>query len=239
MVKKDTKNVTKIDSKEETFLKEVKEEVYKEQLHKLLNKYSKHILAGIAIIIVLVVGSVITRNNTIQKEEKYSEELYKATLEVRNQQYALAEKTLEDVLESNAPSTTKALTELKLAQVFNLQGKSDEALIRYKQVFTNRNYDVFVREFAGLSALHIMIIQNKDAKSIEALTKKLEQNKSGSLQYLVMEQKALWARVKGDIKLSNEVLAQIIADASAPHTIKLRAMEMKEVNNFIEGQNNK
>lgn len=239
MPKKQAKKTN--DQQEKVFLKEIKEEVYKEQLQNLLKKYSKQVIAVVAIVIVLVLGSVISNNSKVSKEEKYSKELYSAILEVKKHQYEEAQKSLESILKSSIPSSTRSLVELKLAQVLNLQGEYKKSLEVYMDVKNNRKYDAFVREFAGLSALNLMVVHdNLSANNgVNKLIKQLKKNKSGSLKFLVMEQEALHLRINGDLKGSNAVITEIIEDANAPHTIKLRVMEMKEVNNFISSQSKK
>lgn len=236
MPKKQTKKTD--DQQEKVFLKEVKEEVYKEQLQNLLKKYSKQIGIVVAIVVVLVLGSVISNNSRVSKEEKYSKELYEAILDVKKHQYEEAQKSLESILKSSIPSGTKSLVELKLAQVLNLQGEYKKSLELYMDVKNDRKYDTFVREFAGLSALNLMIVHENlaNGNGVQKLIKQLKKNKNGSLKYLVMEQEALYLRIKGDLNASNTVIKEIMEDVNAPHTIKLRVMEMKEVNSFIESQ---
>jgi hypothetical protein len=159
------------------------------------------------------------------QSEKYSSILHQATIDEQNGDLEKSFEGLKTIYESNSPAGVKSIAGIKYAAQILNNGESDLASEIYLDINKNKKFDQYIREYAGLSALKILVNENKSSEEINALADILEKN-SHILKYYIIEQKAIAQWNEGKFDAANQIFSILANNPEIEGSVKKRAVEM-------------
>ncbi len=194
---------------EDALYREVWEEVNNDKTAAFIKKYSRHIIAGALIIMIIATATVIGVRT------------HRAHKIALAQNYELAVQNLDTgMLQSVAENAGGATGDLALFQAYLLDGN-----IEHLERLAN---DGHARDFRDLARLHIIGLRGDDmtAAAVEDYLAPLDTKKSPYYYTgrLMVAQKYL---ADGDRENANKWLDIIINDADAPAMISARAQQLR------------
>ncbi len=233
-MKKD-KNIKKDNSAQDIeskiMLRQMKEEARKEKIRAILAKYRKKIIAFSSIAALIVITLISFELYQHNKNIKYSKLLHKALiLENRNQNPEIF-KILDQIINNNStPESLKTLALMQKANKLVAQNNIKTAVEYYIKASKIKNSDPYFQDLAGLLAIKSMIDSGNSEfyDKIENLIKIFEK-KSLVLKSFIIEQKAIFAWIKGDKKTAYDIFYNLSLDVEAPKQLKNRAMEFSKI----------
>lgn len=209
--KKDVKvkKKTREEYAEDALYREVWEEVNNEKTQAFIKKYSKHLIAGALIILILVTGIQI------------GVQTHKSNKLATAANYETAVENLDaKALERLADNSSGATADLALFQSYIIEND----IAKLEKLANEGNS----RDFRDLAKLHIVNIKgdNMSAKEVEEYLSDLNTKKSPFyyVSRLVVAQKYLSV---GDTGNGNKWLDVILTDNQAPATISASAQLLK------------
>jgi hypothetical protein len=137
-------------------VREVDEELRREQVEKLWNQYRTYILAAAAAIVLIVAGYKTWQWQLEQQAASAGARFESALSLLRDGKKDDAAKALEAIVQSGA-GAYPALAGLRLAALDADAGKGDAALARYEAIAISPAADVNIRGFAKLQAAQLRL----------------------------------------------------------------------------------
>ena len=129
--------------------REIDEELRREQLLKLWDKYGISVLAAVLLIILAVGGWRYYQHQQVQANQNASTQYIVALGDLAAKRAFDARKRLEDVA-ATAPPGYAALARLRLAAYEGAQGSPLDAVNAYEKVAADETVDPILRDFARL-----------------------------------------------------------------------------------------
>ncbi|MFT6106482.1 MAG: hypothetical protein ACJA0S_000162 [Rickettsiales bacterium] len=162
------------------------------------------------------------------QSEKYSKILHQATIDEQNGNMEKSFEALKSIYESNSPAGVKSIASIKYATKILDNGDANLASEVYLEINKNKKFDQYIREYAGLSALKILINENKSADEIHSLAEILEKN-SNILKYYIIEQKGNFEWNSGNFDAANKIFSSLAGNPEIENSLKKRASEMVDI----------
>ena len=140
----------------DSLIREVDEDLRREQLEKLWDRYGTYILIGAALIVFGVGGYKWYENRGIQQARANGVRFEQA---LRLGQTGKAEDGQKELasLAKSAPGGYRTLAELRLAGADAAAGKRAEAVLAYEKVAGDRSVDVILRDYAQVAAAMLRV----------------------------------------------------------------------------------
>lgn len=135
----------------DSLLREVDEELRREQMQKLWERYNGIILGAAALIVALVAGYKIMESRRITAMEKAGSEFAQALKLADEKKSAEADKAFQEIV-NNGTSGYAALSKLHLAGEAAKAGKTAEALSLYDSLGKDASADELLKSYAQLQA---------------------------------------------------------------------------------------
>jgi hypothetical protein len=209
-------------------IKDLERQAQKDKILAFILKNKKLIALALA---ALVLFSVLLSFLAWQQQkiaEESSAQLHLATKNSQDGQLQKAQQNLQEIFEGKAPQGVKAISALKNAGILLEQENFAKALEQYLQINKNGKFDPFIREYAGLNALKIMILQKDQQSKILQLADELEKN-SKILKYQILEQKALAQLSFGQFAAGQKILENLLHNPETSQIVKARAEEILKI----------
>lgn len=193
---------------------------------KILSFYQQHkrlvILSAILILttIISIFSYAIYVNDVNQKNAAKLHRLFV------NEEYSILE--LQQLIDQNHSYGLKFISSMQYAQNLIQGQKITEAIDIYLDIFNDKNYDQFFREYSALIA--VKYLTNIDDKKYDFI--KIINNIENNSQYLgdhIREQKAIYLWKNNDYSESKQIFQNLILDIESSEKIKNRAKIMLEV----------
>jgi len=224
-------NLPKQDIESKIMLRQIKEEARKEKIRTILAKYRKKITAFSAIAILIVITLISFEIYKYNKNIKYSKLLHQALiLENKNQDLEIL-TILDQIINNNAaPESLKTIALMQKANKLVTQNNIKSAVENYIKASKIKDSDPYFQDLAGLLAIKSMI-DSGDSEfydEIENLIKIFEK-KSLVLKSFIIEQKAIFAWIKGDKKTAYDLFYNLSLDLEAPKQLKNRALTFSKI----------
>lgn len=205
------------------FLEEVKEDIKKERVEKLVAKYGRYfVAAGIFAIIGITIFSWYkdhVRNTQIETGDKYTE-----ALRLLSGDKEKGSSLLNEIVDKG-PASYREFARLKKAEILLEDGKVKEAVEVYDSIAVDASADLVMREVAGLQAAYILIEHSPEDNSIETRLDKL--SKKGTIWYgSATELKALYLAKKDMTDQAADIFSQLSAADGLSSSMKERAEKM-------------
>lgn len=138
----------------DTFTREVDEELRRDQLAKLWEKYNTLILGAAAAILVGVAGSQYMQNRRIAAEQAAGASFEAAQRLVSESKFDEAAKAFQS-LADGGPAGYAALASLQMAAIDAKQGRTEQALATFEKLAKTSGTEPLLRDFAKLQAAAI------------------------------------------------------------------------------------
>jgi hypothetical protein len=207
-------------SDSDNIFREVQEDLRREQLARLWDKYGVYVLiaAGAVILLVGAFKGYRWYENKLASESGTA--FFQAAQQVEEQKYADASTALAK-LAKDAPSGYRLLAKLELAAVDVKEGKTAEAVALYDEIAADGGADGILKDFARVQGAAIRVDEAEPAEMARRLDK-LDADTS-PWRYSARELLALSAYRSGNTAESEKLLTSILSDPFAPAEMRKRA----------------
>jgi len=202
------------------FVRELKQELERERLERIWQRYGVFIVAGVVVFLVGLAAFQLWRSYNLTAAQEAGAQ-YDAALE-----QALSGKLDESAtafgnIAETGPRGYAALAELQLAATHLEAGRKDEALAAYEKLANNSGADGLLRDFARLQAAALKL-GTADFTEMQNRLTDLTQN-GNAWRHSARELLGLAALNAGKTQEARELFDQILADREAPQGIQERA----------------
>ncbi len=207
---------------DDNIFREVDEEMRREQLAALWDKYGIYVLAG-AVLIILVAGGY---NIYLWQQQKRAAEFGQAFYQANE---LVTERKTPEALEALTKLTKQAghgyrtLSHLQMAAIEAEQGRKSEAVALYEKA-SKDVADQILRDFARLQAAALRVDEADEAEMQKRLQGLIAD--TNPWRYSAQELLALTAFRSGNTSESEKIYSKILGDPSAPAEIRRRAEAM-------------
>ncbi|MBO6549754.1 MAG: tetratricopeptide repeat protein [Rhizobiales bacterium] len=211
---------------DDNVFREVDEELRRERLEKLWEKYGTIVIGAIALLILGVAGSIWWQNQQVSKRQAAGDQFIQALRDVAKADTDKADEKFKALIESS-PKGYEIMSRLHLASNLAAKGQTGEAEILYKKVTLNPSADKILRDYAKLN-LAILKLENA---TYEETSKALSEfTKAGAIwQNTANEVVALAAFKEGKFDTAKTKFSDILTNKSTPSALKRRAQIMMDV----------
>lgn len=211
---------------DDNVFREVDEELRRERLEKLWEKYGTIVIGAIALFILGVAGSIWWQNQQVSKRQAAGDQFIQALRDVAKADTDKADEKFKALIESS-PKGYEIMSRLHLASNLAAKGQTGEAEILYKKVTLNPSADKILRDYAKLN-LAILKLENA---TYEETSKALSEfTKTGAIwQNTANEVVALAAFKEGKFDTAKTKFSDILTNKSTPSALKRRAQIMMDV----------
>lgn len=209
-------------SEQDTLFREVDEELRREQIAALWNKYGIYVLAT-AVAIVLIVGGYNVYNWWSAKQAAQNGEAHFAAIELVSEGKPAEALEAFSKQASETSGGYQALAKLEMAAIHAQEGRKDEAVAIYDDVAGNSS-DKFLSDYAKLQGAALML----DTASAAEMEQRLAglNSDTNPWRYSAQELLALSAYRSGNTAESERIYGQLLGDPSAPADLRRRAEAM-------------
>lgn len=210
-------------SESDNIFREVEEDLRREQMIRLWDKYGIYVLVLMAVIIAGVGGYNAYRWYENKLASDNGAAYYHATQLVGEHKYAEAVSAL-DKLAKDAPAGYRTLAKLELAALHLKEGRKADALAVYDQIAGDSGAEGILRDFARVQGAALRV-DEADASEIAKRLDKLDAD-DNPWRYSARELLALSAYRSGNTAESEKLLTRILSDPFAPAEMRTRAESM-------------
>jgi hypothetical protein len=208
---------------ERDIFKEVEEDLRREQLARLWDRYGVYVL-GVALAIVVFVGGFSGwRWYQAQQAMENGATFYAAADLANDEKYAEAREAMAK-LGKGAPAGYRALARLEIAALHVKEGRKSDAVAAYDEVAADSSVDGVLKDFAKVQAAALRLDEAEPAE----MTRRLENlDADGNpWRYSARELLALSAYRSGNTAESEKLFTRILSDPFAPAEMRRRAEGM-------------
>jgi hypothetical protein len=205
---------------ERDIFKEVEEDLRREQLARLWDRYGVYVL-GVALTIVVIVGGFSGwRWYQAQRAMENGSAFYAAADLANDEKYAEARDALGN-LGKSAPAGYRALARLEIAAIHVKEGRKSDAVAAYDQIAGDASVDGVLKDFAKVQAAALRL---DEAEPVEITGRLANVDADGNpWRYSARELLALSAYRSGNTAESEKLFTRILSDPFAPAEMRRRA----------------
>ena len=209
-------------SENDNIFREVDEDMRREQIAALWDKYGVFVLAGAALIIVIVGGYNVYNWWAEKRAAENGRAYYEATRLIDEKKGAEAIDALEK-LAGNTSGGYRTLSEFRIAAAKAQDGHKAEAVALYEKIGQS-GADPILRDFAKLQAATLRVDEADQKEMKERLDGLITDN--NPWRYSAKELLGLAAFRSGDTSESEKIFGQILSDPAVPPEMRKRAEVM-------------
>jgi len=210
-------------SDSDNIFREVEEDMRREQLARLWDRYGVYIL-GAALAIILLVGAFSGyRWYQARVASENGAAFFQASKQVDDGKLGDAAEALGKIAK-DAPGGYRVLAKLELAAVHLKEGRKAEAGALYDEVAADSGADGILRDFARVQSAALKL----DEADFAEITKRLDKIDADNnpWRYSARELLALSAYRSGNAAESEKLFTRILSDSLAPAEMRRRAESM-------------
>ena len=207
---------------DDNIFREVDEDLRREQLAAMWDKYGVYVLIAAAVIVAVVAGYNVYHWWADKRAAETGAAFYQATQLVDEKKQNLALDAFAKIAKSGGGGY-QTLADLQMASIQAREGHKKEAVELYEKVASG-GADEMLRDFAKLEAATLRLDEADPAeirKRVEGLN-----TDTNPWRYSAQELLGLAAFRSGNMAESEKIFSQIIGDPSAPAEIRRRAETM-------------
>jgi len=207
----------------DSLAREIDEELRREQLLKLWERYGTYLIAGAVLIIGGIGGFKYYEHRRVQAAEAAGARFTAATREASPDKKAEAQKSLEDVAK-NAPGGYSALARLRLASADREAGKTAQAAAAFEAIAKESGLDPLLADYAQLQAAMLRL----DSASWTEMQNRLNDlaAESNPWRFSARELLGLAAQKAGKTDDARTQFQRLLSDRNTPPSIGGRARVM-------------
>ena len=217
--RKDKDRRTMVDSND-SFLREVKEEIDRERLENLWKRYGTVIVGAAALIIAAVAGLQFWNLSAKSAAEQAGADYQSAMRSVLDSKLDEADGAFAK-LGKDAPTGYATLAELQLAATLLEQGKKADAQQKFEELSKRSGIDSLLKGFSALQAAALRLGE-ADFTEMENRLNDLVKDES-PWRFNAHELLGLAALKAGQLEKARKSFAMILADGNAPPAIRQRS----------------
>lgn len=204
----------------DAFLREIDEEVRRERLLKLWDKYGVYVLSGAAAIVLAVFGWKWYESERLSSAARAGAQFVEVTKLISEGKNQQANDGFEQIAKEG-PTGYAQLAQLRLAAAARKAGKTDEAVRIYEALAANGSADSLLRGFAQLQIATLKVDTASWTEMQNQLTDLVKED--SSWKYSARELMGLAAFKAGKLDEARKVFTELLASADTPATIRQRA----------------
>jgi hypothetical protein len=208
------------------FMREVQEEMRRERLTRLWDRFGIFIIAGAVLLVLGVGGYKFVEHRNLSARQAAGVEFESAARHAAEGKAQEAHKAFEAMI-NNAPPGYGVLARLRNAGAYATEGKRDEAVAGYDAVSKDAAADPLLRDFATLQAA-MLRIDVADWTEMQNRLKDLT-NDNNAWRAPARELLGLAAMKAGKQDEARKAFEQILADTSVPSSTAQRARVMMTI----------
>jgi hypothetical protein len=203
--------------------REIDEELRREQLLKLWDRYGIYLIIAAALVILGVGGWKLYQNWTLQANQAASSQYLVALSEFGAKRSSEAQKTLEDLV-PNAPPGYAVLARLRLAANDGAAGNTLDAAAAYDRIARDQAVDPILQDFARLQIAMLKF----DTITFQELRNQLSSlaNDRSPWRYTARELLGIGAAKAGFPEEARNHFQRLASDRQAPPGVSERARVM-------------
>lgn len=209
----------------DTLMREVDEEVRREQIQKLWEQYGTYIVAGVALFVAGVGGYQWWQGRQISAVEAAGQRFEQALNLIETGKDAEAKAQLAAIAATRQAGYAE-LAQLSLAGAAVKAGKLDEALAAFEAVAKSAD-DTLIKDFARLQVASLKI-ETADWTEMQNRLNDLIGEKN-PWRFLAREALGLSAMRTGKLAEARQTLAPLSADPRAPAAVRERASALMNI----------
>ncbi len=210
----------------DTFMREVQEEMRRERLSQLWDRYGA-IAIGLAVALVVGVGIYqYAQHSSLAARQKAGLEFEAAARLAHEGKGKEAQQAFEAMVKT-APGGYGTLARLRAAGALAAEGKRAEAVAAYDVVAKDTGADVLLRDFAAMQAA-LLRVDEADWTEMQNRLKDLT-NETNAWRAPARELLGLAAYKAGNREEARKAFEQVIADTTAPPSTAERARVMMTI----------
>lgn len=210
----------------DSFLREVDEDVRRDQLARIWERYGLLIVGGMIALLAGVFGFQWWKANQLATRERTGAAFEAAATLARDGKAIEATKAF-DVLAKTAPAGYRDLARLRVAAEYAKAGKVAEALAEYEALAKASDGDDVLRDFASLQAAMLRLDQADWTEMKNRLTPLLDDAKPWHAP--ARELLGMAAYKAGQIEEATKAFEQILGDKATTAGLNRRAQDMLTV----------
>jgi hypothetical protein len=207
----------------DSLAREIDEELRREQLLKLWERYGTYVIAAAALIIIGIGGFKYFEHQRTAAAEAAGARFTAAAREAAQNQTAEAQRTLEEI-QSSAPAGYAALARLRLAAADRQAGRGAEALAAYEAIAKEKGLDPLLGDFARLQAATLRL-DSADWTEMQNRLNDLAAD-GNPWRFSARELLSLAAQKAGKAEEARTQLQRLLGDRGTPPGIGERARMM-------------
>ena len=206
-------------NQDDSFMRELEEELRRERIEKIWKEYGTYILAGAVVIVVGVLGYKYVEHSRIVSAQTQGARYEGALTLAQEGKDGSAAKEFETI--TTEGSGYASLARLQLAGSLLKQGKKAEALAAYEALANESGADPLLREFAALQAAAVRLGEADFTEMQNRLTPLM--GDAQPWRYSARELLGLAAFKAGNEGEARLILTPLLVDRSTPQSILERA----------------
>lgn len=207
----------------DSFAREIDEELRREQILKLWEKYGTHAIAAAVLIIFGVLGYKYYEQRRVAASEAAGDRFTMAARAAAQDKSADAQKSLEE-LAASGPASYAALARIRLAGAEREAGKTEQALSAFEAVSKQGGVDPLLADYARLQAA-MLRVDTADWTEMQNRLKPLVAD-GNPWRFSARELLALAAQKAGRSEDARSEFQKLAGDREAPPSIGERARVM-------------
>ena len=206
--------------------REIDEELRREQMLKLWEKYGTYVVGAVVLIVLGVGGFKYIEHRNAQAAEAAGVRFAGALREMAQKKDAEAQKALQDIA-STAPAGYAVLARLRLAAADRAAGKTAEAVAAYEAIAKERSIDPLIADYCRLQAAMLRL----DSASFTEMQNRLNDltAASNAWRFSARELLGVAAYKGGNAEEARKQFQQLLADRAVPAGIADRARVMMAI----------
>ncbi len=197
----------------DSFRKEIEEELRRERLTAIWKTYGTYIVAAIAAVLLALASFLFWQSNRQAAAEKAGATYEEAAILAKQGKTEEALKSFE-ALSADAPSGYVGLAQLQMAGALQKTGKTDEALKSYEQLAASNSADAVIRDYAKLQAAALQVGKVDFTVLKNRLNDLLGEN--NAYRFTALELLGLAAFQAGNMPEARAAFDKLIADLGTP-----------------------
>ncbi len=210
----------------DSFLREVNEEIRRDRLMKLWQRFGTLIIASVVLLFVGVAAYQWNKSRQIALEQSTGASFEAASRLAAEQKTEDALKAFEAIVK-DGPAGYGALARLRIAAEHAKAGRTAEALASYEALSADTGVDELLRDFAALQAAMLRLDQADWTEMKNRLTPLIDEKRPWRAQ--AREVLGLAALKAGQSEEATKLFEQILGDRAASAGLARRAQEMLAV----------
>jgi hypothetical protein len=210
----------------DTFVREVQEEIRRERLAQLWDRFGVIAIGLAALLVVGVGGYKYAEYSSLQAREAAGKQ-FEAATQLASEGKAQEARQAFDALAKSAPAGYGTLSRLRTAGALAEANKPAEAVAAYDAVAKDGSADVLLRDFAALQAA-LLRVDTADWTEMQNRLKDLIID-GNAWKSSALELRGLAAMKAGNEEEARKAFEQILADSAATPATAQRAQVMMTI----------